>query len=348
MNERSPNGREVKRVSLRDVGDRAGVSFQTVSKVLRGKGSVSPATRKRVLTAAAELGYVVNSLARGLASKETRSIGFVASGLASFVLAPMLLGAERAARDEGYFVVFNFVNDDQASDGVGILRRLIEQRVDGIVSAAHTFIGDAEYGSVLRDSVPSVTTHPVAGGGVPIVGEDAEAPGFYGTDHLVQCGHRNIAMITGAGDDKTISGRLAGYASALSRANLALSLDLVEGGDWTVESGYQAMQRLLDQSHEFTAVVAQNDHMALGAMRAIQERGLRVPEKISVVGCDDVDFAQFTAPPLTTIRMSFESTGAEAVRLLLDVLGGREIVPERIVMPCSLVVRESTCPPPGL
>lgn len=342
MNERSPQERSARRVLLRDVGERAGVSFQTVSKVLRGTGSVSPRTRKRVLMAAEELGYVANSLARGLASNETRSIGFVASGIASFVLAPLLLGAERAARKEGYFVVFNFVSEDRASDGVSILHQLIERRVDGIVSAALTFLHDEEYGSVLRASVPSVATHPVAGGGVPIIGEDPEAPGFRSTDHLIQLGHRRIATITGTGNDKTLSGRLAGYARALGRAGIDFSPDLVEGGNWTVESGYQAMQRFLDRDSEVTAVVTQNDHMALGAMRAIQDRGLRIPDNISIVGCDDVDFARFTNPPLTTMRLSFENTGAEAVRLLLEILRGREVVPDRITLPCSLVVRDST------
>lgn len=342
MSERSPSEPAGFHVSLREVGQRAGVSFQTVSKVLRGKGSVADPTRERILAAAAELGYIPNSLAIGLATQRTHSIGFIASGLASFVLAPMLLGAERAAREHGYFVLFNFVNEDRAADGVGILHQLIERRVDGIISAAHNFQHDEKYGSVLRRSVPSVTTHNVAGGGVPIVGEDSEMPGYLGTQHLIENGHRRIAMITGTSGDKSLSGRLAGYANALKRANIEFRIDLVEGGSWTVESGYRAMQRLLDRHDELAGVVAQNDHMALGAMRAIQERGLHIPEDISIVGCDDVDFSPFTNPPMTTVKMSFESTGAQAVRLLLDMLGGQEVVPDRIIMPCSLVVREST------
>lgn len=342
MSDRSPEESNGSRVSLRQVGQRAGVSFQTASKVLSGKGSVTDATRERIHAAATELGYIPNSLARGLATQRTHSIGFIASGLASFVLAPMLLGAERAAREHGYFVLFNFVSEDRAADGVDILRQLIERRVDGIVSAAHRFQHDAEYGAALRQSVPGVTTHPVAGGGVPIVGEDFEAPGFLGTDHLIQGGHRRIATITGAGGDKTVRGRLAGYAQALEEASIEYLPELVEGGSWTVDSGYVAMKRLLYQQDDITAVVAQNDHMALGAMRAIQDRGLRIPDDISIVGCDDVDFSRFTNPPLTTVQMSFESTGAQAVQLLLEMLRGRDEIPDRIVLPCSLVVRKST------
>lgn len=336
-----PAARRDRRVSLQDVGSRAGVSFQTASKVLRGVGTVSPATRERVLSAAAELGYVVNSLASGLASKETRSIGFIASGLASFVLAPLLLGAEREARRHGYFVLFNFI-DEQTGDGVRTLRQLIERRVDGVVSAARTLQRDALYGELLRDAVPSVATHAIPGGGVPIVCEDAEKPGFLGTQHLIERGHRRIATIVGEWDGTTIRSRLAGYSHALRTAGVAFDPELVEVGNWTVEGGYQAMNRFLDCPHGVTAVVTQNDHMAMGAIRALQERNLRVPDDYSIVGCDDMDFARFINPPLTTVQILFEQTGVAAVRLLIDRLQEKEAIPERVVLPCSLIAREST------
>lgn len=343
MHDRSRSGRAAKRVSLREVGERAGVSFQTVGKVLRGKGSVAPATRIRVLEAAEELGYVPNSLARGLASNETHSIGFIASGLASFVLAPLLLGAEREARKHGYFVLFNFI-DEQTNDGVRTLNQLIERRVDGVVSAALTLQHDAGYGTLLRDAVPSVTNHPIHGGGIPIVGEDSEQPGYLGTKHLVDSGHRQIATIAGDWKGVNVSGRLAGYARALQEVDVSFDRELVDVGHWSVEGGHLAMRRLLDRGCGFSAVITQNDHMAMGAMRALSERGLRIPDDISVVGCDDVDFARFTNPPLTTVRISFESTGVAAVRLLVDRLQGQEGIPERTLLPCSLVVRESTSP----
>lgn len=341
MNERSNNGRPAKRVSLREVGEMAGVSFQTVGKVLRGKGTVAPATRVRVLEAAKELGYVPNSLARGLASNETHSIGFIASGLASFVLAPLLLGAEREARRHGYFVLFNFI-DAETGDGVRTLNQLIERRVDGVVSAALTLQHDAGYGALLRDAVPSVANHPINGGGVPIVTWDAEEPGFLGAQHLVDSGHRHIATITGDWHGGRVGGRLAGYARALQEVGVSFDRELVDIGHWSVEGGYKAMHRLLELGREFTAVIAHNDHMAMGAIRALNERGLRIPDDISVVGCDDVDFAPFTNPPLTTVRMSFECSGVEAVRLLVDRLQGRTAPTDRVVLPCTLVVRDST------
>ncbi|MGI8643276.1 MAG: LacI family DNA-binding transcriptional regulator [Thermomicrobiales bacterium] len=328
-------------MSLRDVGLRAGVSFQTVSKVLRGKGSVADTTRERVLAAAAELGYVPNSLARGLATSETHSIGFIASGLASFVLAPLLRGAEREARRHGYFVLFTFV-DDQPGEGERVLRQLIERRVDGIISAALALRNDAVYGGLLRDATRSVAMHTIPDGGVPIVGEDSEQPGFLGTTHLVAGEHRRIATIADAWDGVSVRGRLAGYVKALEDAGIPFDPQLVATGGWTIEGGYHAMNSLLNKQLGITAVFAHNDHMAMGALRALQERGCQVPRDISVVGCDDVDFASFTTPPLTTVRLSFESTGVAAVRLLIDLLQDGEVIPEHIMLPCSLVARQST------
>jgi len=333
-----------RRASLQDVGARAGVSFQTASKVLRGMGTVSPATRRRVLDAAAELGYVTNSLASGLASRETRSIGFIASGLASFVLAPLLLGAEREARRHGYYVIFNFI-DHEASDGQRTLRQLIERRVDGIVSSALTLERDAGYGAMLRDEVPSVSTHPLLVSGVPIVSQDTRREGREATRHLLDLGHRRIATIVGPASGLPPGGRWEGYVDALESAGVDADERLVVSGGWSVEGGYAAMVRLLESQRPMTAIVCQNDHMAMGAIRALQERGRRVPDDYSVVGCDDMDFARFINPPLTTIQISFERTGVAAVRLLIDRLREEVPIPERIVLPSSLIVRESTSAP---
>ncbi len=330
-------------VSLRDVGAEAGVSFQTVSKVLHGKGNVSDATRSRVLAAATELGYVPNSLARGLATQRTHSIGFLVSGLATFVFGPMLLGAEREARKHGYFMPFTFV-DSSATNARRSLQQLIERRVDGVISAATAFASDAAYCDLLRAGVKSVATHAVVGGGVPVIGEDSVKTGEIAAQHLTQLGHRSIAIITGDWDGATISGRLDGNLTTIQNVGGVCHSELVDVGAWTIEGGYQAMTRLLAGEIPFTGIIAHNDHMAMGAIRALHDAGLRVPADVSVVGCDDVDFARFTTPPLTTIRISFESTGIMAVRTLLQRIDGDEAIPDRVVLPCSLVIRESTGP----
>jgi len=330
-------------VSLRDVGAEAGVSFQTVSKVLHGKGNVSDATRSRVLAAATDLGYVPNSLARGLATQRTHSIGFLASGLATFVFGPMLLGAEREARKHGYFMPFTFV-DSSATNARRSLQQLIERRVDGVISAATAFASDAAYCDLLRAGVRSVATHAVAGGGVPVIGENGVKTGEIAAQHLTQLGHRSIAIVTGEWDGVTINGRLEGNLTTIQNAGGVCHPELIDVGAWTIEGGYEAMERLLARGTPFTGVITHNDHMAMGAIRALQDAGHRVPDDVSVVGCDDVDFARFTSPPLTTIRISFESTGIMAVRTLLQRIDGDEAIPDRVVLPCSMVIRESTGP----
>jgi DNA-binding LacI/PurR family transcriptional regulator len=333
-------------ISLRDIGIEAGVSFQTVSKVLHGKGNVSDATRARVLAIATDLGYVPNSLARGLATQRTHSIGFLASGLAAFVFGPMLLGAEREARKHGYFMPFSFV-DGSAVNARHALQQLIERRVDGVISATTVFATDAAYVNLLRMGVISVATHPVAGGGVPVIGEDGIRTGELAAEHLTGLGHRSVAIMPGEWDGTTINGRLEGNLAAIRKAGGVPDPNLVDVGDWTIKGGYEAMNRLIGRGIPFSGVIAHNDHMAMGAIRALHEAGLRVPEDVSVVGCDDVDFAQFTNPPLTTVRISFESTGIMAVRTLLQRIDGDAAVPDRVVLPCTIVVRESSGPAPA-
>ena len=343
MNRSKHDGRGNGIVSLRDIGTEAGVSFQTVSKVLQGKGNVSEATRARVLDVAATLGYIPNSLARGLATQHTHSLGFLASGLASFVFGPMLLGAEREARAHGYFMPVSFV-DGSAGAGRQALQQLIERRVDGVISAATAYASDASYSDLLRTGVKSVATHAVPGGGIPVIGENGVQTGELAAKHLIDFGHQTAAIITGDWDGVTVSGRLQGNLTVLREAGIDIRGEQIEVGAWTIEGGYQAMKRLLVREVPFTGVIAHNDHMAMGAIRALYDVGLRVPEDVSVVGCDDVDFARFIDPPLTTVQISFESTGILAVRTLLRRIDGDEAIQDRVVLPVSMVIRESTGP----
>lgn len=327
-------------VSLRDIADRAGVSFQTVSKVLKGEGRVSAATRRQILDVATELGYVPNSLARSLVTSRTRSIGFIASGLASFVLTPLMLGAEREARARGYFAIF-VLAEGNGAQAERPLRQLIERRVDGIVNAALTLQHDRHYGDLLRTLNSRVSIFPVRGGGISIVGEDPVETGLLATRHLLALGHRRVATIVGERDSRAPSGRLQGYQQGLREEGVSPDRRWVEVGDWSAAGGYRATVRLLDRVPNITALFTQNDHMAIGALSALHERGRRVPEDCAIVSCDDIDLARYTIPPLTTVRISFENTGAAAVRLLLDHVAAPDAPPERLVLPVELITRSS-------
>ncbi|MEA2512357.1 MAG: hypothetical protein QOJ59_1844 [Thermomicrobiales bacterium] len=341
LGERSLKEISVAHVSLRDVAERSGVSFQTVSKVLNGEGRVAAATRQRILDVATELGYVPNSLARSLATRNSRTIGFIASGLASFVLTPLMKGAEREARARGYSMLFTLAEGDE-EQAERLVHQLIERRVDGIVNAALTLQQSRSYGDLLRRLAPSVSIFPVQGGGVPVVGEDPGTTGLLATRHLLALGHRSIGTIAGDLDRPSSNGRLRGYQQALKEVGIEADPDLVDVGRWSADGGFEAMNRLLDRAPTITAVFVHNDHMAIGAMRALYERGMGVPKDCAIVGCDDIDLARHIVPSLTTVRISFERSGETAVRLLLDQIASREPAPERLILPVELVVRASS------
>jgi LacI family transcriptional regulator len=345
MSARHPDGDGSTHVSLRDVAKHAGVSFQTVSKVLKGEGRAAPETRQRIMDAAAQLGYVPNTLARDLATRRTRTIGFITSGLASFVMAPLMRGAEEEARTRGYFTVIALV-EGSGEHADRLLHQLIERRVDGIVNAAFTLQQHQHYGEMLRKLAPTVTLFPIHGGGVPMVGADQTQIGRLATRHLIERGHRIIGSIVGESDYAAARrNRLRGWELELQAIGAPAEERLVEYGQWSAEGGYAATHRLLDRCPEITAVFAHNDHMAIGAIKALEERGRRVPTDCAVVGCDDIDLARFTRPALTTIRMSFEECGANAMRVLLDHLSEDALLPDRVTLPTELIVRESSGTP---
>lgn len=331
-------------VSLKDVAARAGVSFQTVSKVLGGqRGVVADGTRQRILAAASELGYVRNAVARSLVTRSTYTVGIVADDLEDWVLAKFVVGAERAAREQGHAVLIGSVRRD-AQDAEEYVRLLQERRVDGIVAAAPSAENDEAVAEALRGPIPTVGLHHVPGGGVPVVGSDHTLTGRLATEHLVSLGHRRIATVTGTRSRRVVTSRLRGYRSALAAAGVEPRQAWTEESEWTAEGGYAATCRLLDRDPSITAIFAQSDLMAIGVLSALHQRGLRVPRDCAVVGCDDLPFAPHLVPPLSTVHIPFYETGERAMSLLLDRIGGDDEPPGRVLLPVHLVVRGSTEP----
>ena len=328
-------------VSVKDVAARSGVSFQTTSKVLNGKGSVSEVTRTRILRVASELGYVPNLQARSLVMRSTREVGLVASDFSDHNLSRFIVGAEREARRQGYSVVITSVDPD-GSGGELALRALMGKRVDGVLLAAPQMEEDHIAVRALERTVPAVSLHHVPGGGVATVGSDHELTGLLATRHLVDKGHRQIATIVGARGRRVTQSRLRGYRRALEEAGLAFDSELVEDGDWEIAGALKATTRLLERRPNITAIFAQNDTMAIGVLSALRTMGKRVPDECAVVGCDDIEMSAHTVPPLTTIHVPFFETGAEAMRLLLSMIAAGSVVPRNVLLPVHLVVRAST------
>jgi LacI family transcriptional regulator len=328
-------------VSIKEVAARAGVSFQTAGKVLNGGDvRVSAETQERILAAAGELGYRPNTIARSLVQRATATIGLVASDATDVAIAQASVAAEQAARRHGHSVLVGHLAAGGA-DGADIVRTLIERRVDGIIAAAPEVEEDTEVAELLRRYVPSVSLQAVPGGGVPLVGSNHRDTGRLAADHLLALGHTNIGTVTGLFRRRVTRSRLHGYEDALRAAGLEPSEDLVTEADWTPQGGATATRLLLERSPGLTAIFVHSDVMAIGVLSALWQAGRRVPEDIAVVSCDDIPFAEFLTPPLTTVRVPLAETGRQAVELLLRSIAG-EPVPERTpLLPVELIVRDS-------
>lgn len=327
-------------VSLKDVAARSGVSFQTASKVLNGhSGVVAPATRERILAAARELGYVPNALARGLVRQASYTIGILADDFSDLALSKFVVAAERTAGEQGHASLV--VSARSGGDAATSVRKLLEHRVDGIVVIAPSVEDDDSLGDALRSGVPAVSLNHIPGGGVPVVGSSHSTTGSMAGTHLAGLGHREIGTVTGPRNRRVTESRLRGFRDALAQEGLPLPSSRVATADWTYAGAHRVVRGLLDAEPGVTALFVQNDVMAMGALAALREKGRRVPEDCSLVGCDDLPFAPFLTPPLTTVHVPFEETGSRAATLLLAHIRG-ETTSTRELLPVRLVVRSST------
>jgi LacI family transcriptional regulator len=334
-----------KYVSIKEVAARAGVSFQTASKVLNGGDvRVSEDTARRILTAAAELGYRPNTVARSLVQRTTTTIGLVASDATDIAITQASVAAEQEARRNGHSVLVGHLAAGGA-DGADIVRTLIERRVDGIIAAAPEVEEDTEVAEMLRTYVPAISLQAVPGGGVPMVGSNHRETGRLATSHLLELGHTAIGTVTGPFRRRVTRSRLHGYEDALRDANLETPEDLVAEGDWTPKGGASATRLLLERSPDITAIFVHSDMMAMGVLSALFQAGRHVPRDVAIVSCDDIPFAEYMTPPLTTIRVPLAETGRQAVDLLLRLIAGEEVSERSPLLPVELIVRASTAPP---
>jgi DNA-binding LacI/PurR family transcriptional regulator len=326
---------------MSDVARLAGVSHMTVSRVLNEPWRVSPPTRDKVEAAIRQLGYRPNSAARSLVTRRSRTIGVVALNTTLFGPASTLHGLEEAARESGYFVSVASATHPTPDALRASVHRLRDQSVDGMVVIA-PLKWAAQVLDALESSVPAVL-EGIALGSVPCVAVDHRLGARLVVEHLLSLGHRTVHHICGPLDWVESEARVDGWRAALRDARRRLPAVVV--GDWSARSGYEAALALLDKPG-MTALFAANDHMALGALRALQERGVRVPEDVSVVGFDDVPESEFYLPPLTTVRQDFAEIGRLSMKILVQQMTEGAPPPESQLLPPALVLRASTAPPP--
>jgi LacI family transcriptional regulator len=346
MPERGVAGGAPARFTIRAIAQRAGTSVSTVSRVLNHRPDVSAEMRARVLDVIAEADYTVNDAARALTTRRTMMLGLLIGRLSSSYSGQLLRGVCGAAEEHGYNVVLYTMGDQPAQEERSI-RALLHGQIDGLLLVLPGGMGSAIAQLRARQRPFVIIDHREAEPWGPSVGCTDRAGADEGTRYLLGLGHRAIAAITGPADWQVSQERLAGYRDALAEAGMELDDRLVREGSFGQRSGFTATRALLAAVPELTAIFAFNDTMAIGAMDALKDAGLRVPRHVSVLGFGDFPEAAATHPTLTTVRQPTLEIGRHAVGLLMrqinNVPGGHEPVD----LPTSLVQRESCGLPPA-
>ncbi|GAA1314462.1 LacI family DNA-binding transcriptional regulator [Saccharothrix xinjiangensis] len=328
---------------MADVARLAGVSHQTVSRVLNGHPYVQEQTRLRVRAAIAELGYRPNRFARALVTGRSQLIGVVAQNTTLCGPASLLAAFEQVAADAGFVVTAHRANVLDRESITRALERHRDQRVAGIVVIAPTTSAHDAVDAV-PPGVPLVMVDGDSERSTPLVTVDQAAGAVTATRHLLEAGHRTVWHVSGPPDWFDSADRIRGWRLALESAGA--EVPPVVPADWSAASGYRAGQ-VLARMPEVTAIFAANDHLALGILRAMSERGRNVPRDVSVVGFDDVPEAAYFIPPLTTLRQDFDAVARDALDLLTAQIDGKAVEGARRASSPTLVRRDSVRPPPG-
>ncbi len=329
--------------TLSDIAKDLNISVVTVSKALRNKGRISARTRSRVLKRAKELDYRPNWVARSLVTRRTYTIGLLLPDFTHPFFADIAKTIAETVRPRGYHVIISYFEEDPDLERVEA-DSLLARRVDGLILASSQSPDRLELFEDLRNrKMPLVLIdRPIEGVRASFVGVDNEAVGKLATTHLIERGCRRIAHLRGPKIGLAAK-RLNGYTASLKKNRLTAPPGYVVDAGFQDHSGYQAMKKLLAAGPAPDGVFCYNDPVAIGAMKALREAGLRVPEDVAVVGAGNVHYSDALAVPLTTIDQKTREIGARAAELLLEQIGSKRAVrPERILIVPELVVRKST------
>jgi len=330
--------------TLHEVAQRAGVSAMTVSRVVNGRGRVDSETRQRVEEAIQALDYVPNRIARGLISQKTQTIGIIVPDIVNPFFAPVVRGAESAARKAGYRVLLCNSEGDLRLEREYI-EDLVAHRVEGLLLAPASDRSRSSILSLLRGGFPLVLIDralPDADCDL-IVSDNAQGARRL-IEHLIAIGHREIAHVSDAEDTSTGRERLRGYREALEAAGIPFQLELVIRTTVDRIGGYRAAQEILARDPLPTAIFAVNNMTAVGTMEALRERSLSVPKDMGLVCFDDVEHLAVLSPILTVIDQPAETFGSLGVQLLLERMTGKaNSRPRRIILQTDLIVRQSCC-----
>jgi LacI family repressor for deo operon, udp, cdd, tsx, nupC, and nupG len=334
---------EMTKVGIKDIAALTGVSIATVSHAFRNPGRVSDLTREKVLKAAARLGYSPNHLAASLRTARSGNIVTIIPDVTDSYNSRIIKGIERAAHSRGYSVLLgNTQGSAEREKEYAAMAR--SRQADGIILMSHRFPFDINAAPTAGEELPPIVNGSEFTGhkGIPSVSIDDRQAAIDAVSHLLDLGHRSISVITGDMESTSSQHRLDGVRIALREAGLETHDRNVIHGDYAMSDGERATREILANKEKPTAIFCFSDEIAIGCLHALRSLGLNVPGDLSVVGFDDVPFARYCAPPLTTIAQPAEDIGATCANILLDMIDGKMPTQFRHILPHRLVVREST------
>lgn len=336
----TPGSPSLRSATIKDVARAAGVSVATVSRVVNDSGPVSEETRRRITEVAAELRYTPNSAARSLSTRRTHAIGVLLPDLYGEFFSEVIRGIDQAAQRRGYHILVSSSHADRTQVEAAI--RAMQGRVDGLILMSPDVDATA-LDANLHHGLPVVLLNcRVDGTAHASLTVDNYRGAFDMVRHLLEHGHRRVAMITGPERNHDALERLRAYRDALAEAGLPESARCELAGDFLETTGYEAARRLAALDPRPTALFCANDMTALGALSALREAGLRVPEDVAVAGFDDIPIARYANPPLSTVHVNISELGTKAADALLGVVHGQqESDDHHEVMPTTLVLRDS-------
>ena len=325
--------------TLRDVARLAGVSHQTVSRVINGSEDVLPETRANVEAAIKQLGYRPNAIARSMARGQTHTLACISPNLTDYTFASVIEGAETEARQHDYFLLSSSATDPDAFHA--LVDELVgHRRVDGLI-VINPYSDDRF--QHIPEKFPVVfvgaQSHEQK---ISSVCLDDEKVAYEATRHLISLGHTDIALVTGPMEEDCSLDRTEGYRRALQEAGIPFDDSKIIEGDWSATSGQDALLSFVEQGRVPTAVFAQNDRMAMGVLRAARDVNIKVPTQLAVIGVDDMPLSSYFDPPLTTMRQDMPRIGQEATRMLLDIIQKKNTDQRGVKLSAELVVRQST------
>jgi LacI family transcriptional regulator len=332
--------------TIKDVAEKAGVSTATVSLVVHNNTRISPETRKKVLKVIKQLNYYPSRSARGLVSKNSGNIGFILTEDHFLETEPfytiIFLGTEFATRETNYYVLLTTVNSEFVK-GEPLPRFIQEKNVDGIIIAGKIPLPLIDRIKLMKIPLVFVDYYP-PDGDFPVVMIDNIKGGMLATQHLIELGHRKIGFVGGDLNHPSISDRLYGYRKALRQAFIEVNANYIntEEQNTTKHTGYLAAEKLFAKALDLTAVFACNDAMAIGVLQYLKDHNYKVPEDISLIGFDDIEYDLLEKPSISTIRVHKIELGVEAMKLIVNVVENNDLSPKKTLIPVELVIREST------